>query len=169
MNGGPDSRVSSRSDLSPSKHSDNEFLPMSETGDEFARIFRRIGDTYFGDDRPWTMSWPRKFVCALLGVVSFSAVVLHDTLRVIYEVTAAMARHMDGSNKSEELDVGLVQRLLQFADAGYEFLGLVCLPLGLAFGMIIASGIKHGGPLRLFFAGVAVPAAVMFIATNAIS
>lgn len=154
---------------------------------ELVKVLRRVTDTYFGDDRPWEMVWGWRFLNALFGVIVFSgaaAVVLFDLIAVTPVTTSLVevgnlvnefrASGLQTPTMTQIMDsIAEMTRLLaefsDFVNLGYSMLLLAYFPAAMGLAAIIASGIKHGGPLRLFLLGVTVPGLIGFVIRNALA
>ena len=157
--------------------------------DEAIRIVRKVGSTYFGDSEPKQLNFVARFLAALTGVVVFGVSVLPGQIPRILNKFIDSAGHLtriastDNNpallNKIQtsrlnrhhfenEVDWAVYKFYLNMVnnatEIGYVAICVFCV----AMALVIASGIKYGGPLRLFFAGVVIPAAVMFITRSAI-
>ena len=87
-------------------------------------------------------------------------------LRPLDPLDMAKDPNLDGIRN---LDVDLAIKLADFADQLYVYFALIILPLVVGICIVISHGIKHGGPLRLFFLGVTVPALTVYVVSNAFS
>jgi len=144
---------------------------------EVAKVLRRTRKTYLGKDRPWKIGWWCKFFSALLGIAAFVTAGVSKILRTEVERTSDLVTNLvqlltdldnarETTNKLATLDFELFFSRLEFLGIVDEILPWVYGLLSFALAAVIASGIKHGGPLRLFFLGAAVPGLVIFTANR---
>lgn len=143
--------------------------------EELAVVLRSTRETYLGKDRPWKIKfWGWRFLDALLGIVTFGTVWVSKTLGTELERISELISQLGpiledvnkGTNQPIILDSEFISSRLILLGTVDKWLPVVYGLLTVALAAIIASGIKHGGPVRLFFLGVTIPGLVIFIANN---
>ena len=154
--------------------------------DEVRRIIRRFGSIYFGDEEPKKSNFLGRFFCAFTGVIAFGISVLPDQLpSKLAKIRAAadeILRKLEATPKSqgtdytpetnyvigENIDWAVYRFYEDLINRTLENSYILLFFFAVAMAIVIASGIKYGGPLRMFFAGVLVPLAVMAITNLAL-
>ena len=137
--------------------------------EELAIVLRRTRETYLGKDRPWKIAWPWRFLNALLGIIALGTVgvskILTAELERISELISELTPILEESGKENNQDITLdrefIYSRLELLGTTDEGLPVVYGLLSVALAVMIASGIRHGGPLRLFFLGVTIPGLVI--------
>lgn len=123
---------------------------------EWAKILKKIRKNYL-----WDLHWSKRFVCVLLGILTLAATGIPKILVGALEINFKI------DEISSRLDSQFLNRLLILLSEGPEFLLGVYSMLFLAVAAVITWGIPHGGPLRLFILGVAIPGLVFYVANRA--
>lgn len=131
-------------------------------GRALADVVDRAFLVYLKEDRAMGPCW--RLVNAFLGGIAFYMCVL---LRQYYRVQA-IAYEIDRIQEDAQTSIDAAAQLALLQSVSAEFTSFMGLAVALAALVtpVITWGVKRGGPLRLFFAGVTVPAAVFFFANR---
>ena len=131
-------------------------------GRALADVIDRAFLVYLKEDRDMGYGW--RLVNAFLGGVAFYLCVL---LRQYYRVQA-IAYEIDRIQDNAQTNIDAAAQVALLQSVSTEFISFVGLAIALAALVtpVIAWGVRRGGPLRFFFAGVTVPAAVFFFANR---
>ena len=146
---------------SPSPVPPSGWLPL---GQALADVVEHGLLCHLKDKRDIGHAW--RFLNALFGGVAFYASVLFQQ----YRRSQALASQIDqlraqaGSSLQAERQLALIAPLNDPNAIFYYYISAIVLAAIVA--PLIAWGIRRGGPLRIFFAGVTVPALVFFVANR---
>ena len=128
-----------------------------------ADVVERSFLVYLKENRDIGHFW--RLVNAFLGGVAFYMCVLlrqyYRSQAIAYEIN----RIQDNAQTSIDAAAQLALLLSVSTENFVSFMGLA-VALAALVTPVIAWGVRRGGPLRLFFAGVTVPAAVFFFANR---
>ena len=131
------------------------------------KVVWRVMEAYLGD-KPEEMGLGYKFLNALLGSLAFFSFALPlvqaRALRSMSEL-----RSISEARGMSDLDAEIVYQTTGPLFMDPVFLLVVYSAISMILATLIAVGITHGGPLRLFFLGVTVPALVVYIVNSALS
>lgn len=110
---------------------------------------KRFIETYLSEDKPKTMPWHWRCLCAWFGIAFFAVVAWFAAPRTLTDTgpTAAIIRD------------AIVDEALIFLLVPVSVVSLLA--------TVIASGIDRGGPIRLFLIGATPPALAFYFATVA--
>lgn len=131
---------------------------------ELASVIKHFSKIYLGD--PEKMKWHEKLLFSFSGAFFFSTLALWKIEILYTQVTHEISRNTEGGRPS--IDNKVIDQLLSFSQVSHHFfLYIYVLSMMIICG-IITVGIKRGGPLRLFFLGVTIPALLIAIVNQAI-
>ena len=145
----------------PSPPQPSAWLPL---GQALADIVEHALLCHLRDKRDIGHTW--RFLNALFGGVAFYVSVLFQQYRRSQALANQIAELRDQATSSIEAErqLALIAPLNDPNALFYYY--ILAMLLAVIFAPLIAWGITHGGPLRIFFAGVTVPVLVFFVANR---